>query len=499
MSLPSASTTAQLIAALGSNSQEQKWVKQVVAGSLGRNPFTMMSGPMSANKAIKMTNHLRNLQGQTINVKSEAPLGGPGVQGSGATRSGQGEQLKWKMWQLTMGNHHHSVSQNNIAAVQTMLGTGSFDQKARALLKPWFGQLRSRTTEAEIIRASLANASRCVVYAGSATSIATLNGSCTVDTAMFMAMSHRLTENQATPFQVNTIDGQPVDRYSLIFPHRGLADMHNDGTWQSLIGDAGVRGPQNPLFTGKIPDWNGSYIYEWTVQLDQADGPQGALCAPIAFTGATISAGTAAFEVKGGGTTAAGALTTPLYFQFFPNAAFSSYEQTKIASATGEQYALIWVASEAKFAFFSYTTNNGNKLTGSKKLGATNAGTGATTVGSLTWGSLPSAWSGKLLDMSATEIPVGAPIYPCNTKGQAFGYAYGLGRDALLGGWGSVIEGQAMGRRTINNDDDMQRLAEIGYEEQWGITAGLDANGLPSGMVLGIYAWNPPGAPTNIT
>lgn len=497
MSVPTASTTAQIISAVGSNSQEQKWVKEIVTGSQAKNPFTEMSGPMAANKAIKVTAAMQNLQGKTVNFQSRAPLGGKGTQGSSATRSGVGEEIKFKMWQLSLGNHHHSVSQNNVAAEQTVLGQGSFDKEARGLLKPWFAQLRSRTTEAEIIRASLLNPSRLVVYPNSATSIATLTGADTVDTALFTEMSQRLTSNQARPFTCNYVDGQPIDRYALLFPHTGLKDMHIDSTWQTLMGNAHDRGSKNALFTGKIPDWYGSYIYEWVVQQDQADGPQGALCSPVAYTGATIAAGTAAFEVKGGGTTTAGALTDRNYFEFFPNAAFATYEQTKITAATGEQYALIWLASEAKFGMIAYTTNNGNKLTGTKKLGATSAGTGATTVGSVVWSSL-GVWANKMVDLSATEVPVGAPVYPCNAKGQCFGYGYGLGLDALISGWGSVVPGQAMGRRTVNNDDDMQRLAQIGYEEQWGITAIQDANGLTNGLVLAIYAWNPPGAPTAI-
>lgn len=498
MANPSAPTTAQIVASLGANSQEQKWVREVVTGALGRNPFTRLSKGMLGGMPIQTHGEFRNLRGQTVNITAQAPLGGAGRQGAGQQRSGYGENRKRYVFQLSLGNHWHGVSQNNITAAQTVMGFGSFDAEARAALKPWFAQLHAWTTEAELRAMAATNTARLRLFPNGKVSTAQLTGADTADQNLFRKISEKLSENQAMPFAVAKRNGQEIEKFLTIAPTRALEDLHASGTWQTLMSGSGLRGAENFLFTGEFPEWAGSCILPWQVQMNTADGPQGSFCAPTAFLGETIAAGTAAFTVKGGGNATAAALTDRLYFQFFPGAAYQAFEQTKIAQETSAtKYALIRDITTAKYAMISYTTTNGNTITGVKRLGSINAGTGATTVGDVAWAS-PGVWDGKLLDTGTADITVGSPIYPCNSKGQCFVDIYGIAQHAMTQGWGSVDGATYMGRRTINRDDDHQRFAEIGFEEQWGINGVRDANGLFSGVVMATVAWNPDGAPTNI-
>lgn len=503
MSIPTTRSTAQIVSALGANSQEQHWVKEVVVGSLGRNIFAKLMGDVMGGKPIMTVNAMQNLRGVTANITVEAPLGGPGRQGSSQQRSDYGEQIKRKLYTLTMGNHWQGVKENNIARSQTVMGLGgTFDVKAKTKLKEYFAHLRPRVMEARIRRACSDNPNRCLIYAGYKTSTEDLRSAHTADTTLFKRMSNTLTNNQASPFAVARKGLQEIEKFLIVAPENtALDDLLNSDDWQTLMSNGSTRGAENVIFTGEMPEWAGSVILPWQVQTNTADGPQGALCSPIAYLGAAVTAGSAAFNLKGGGNTAAADLTDRLYFEYFPGADFTKYERAYIAAElVTTKYALIQNPTNGKFGMISYTTfTDGttagvpNQIVGVKKLGSGAAGTVATTIGNVTYNG--GVWAGKHIDAMNEAFPVGSPIYPCNSYGQPFVSLYGIGKHCLIQGWGSVDGETSLGRRTVNHNDDHQRVAEIGFEEQWGIDAALDANGLPNGLVMAYAAFNPPGLP----
>ena len=120
------------------------------------------------------------------------------------------------------------------------------------------------------------------------------------------------------------------------------------------------------LFTGEVPSWNGSTVLPWDIVNNSANAPQGSMCMPVAYTGVVLDfSQTTARTVTGGGSAAAAALTDHLYFRGFPGAAFTSHEVQKIAQETSNtKYALIQDSATGKFGMISYTTTNGNTITG---------------------------------------------------------------------------------------------------------------------------------------
>jgi hypothetical protein len=55
--------------------------------------------------------------------------------------------------------------------------------------------------------------------------------------------------------------------------------------------------------------------------------------------------------------------------------------------------------------------------------------------------------------------------------------------------------GSGAGKITINNDDDMQKIFQPGFEEQWGITTQINANSVPTGLVMAYAAYSLDGMP----
>jgi hypothetical protein len=137
----------------------------------------------------------------------------------------------------------------------------------------------------------------------------------------------------------------------------------------------------------------------------------------------------------------------------------------------------------------SYTTTNGNTITGVSHLGATTSGARLATLGNVTYDS--GVWAGK----HTQSFAIGSKVVPCNSYGQPFVRLWGLGQDALMHGFGAVMNGAGAGRITINNNDNMQLIFQPGFEEQYGITTQVNANSIPTGLVMAYAAMNLDGMP----
>lgn len=517
-------STASLIASLGTNFQEKGWEKSVVLyAGVGHPKSAMRQGTIDLNRQlpsagiVTTTTQMGNIWGTTRVFKIRGPVGGFGVQGSGL-RIGKGSTIKEDTWTLTTGVHWHGIHWDNIAKEQTIQGIGTLDQQAQTMLKGFYGWLQGNHLDAEVIRAVNCGANgttaaptvqgRCILYANNKTGVESLRSSDTLKLSDVTRIEDQLTENGAEGFSL-TRDGSysDIQEFLITVPHRAMTTMTSTEEYTNLVAVADTRGDTNALFKGGTVKWRGSKLFSWKITTNQADGPTGCFYAPQAFLGEAISAGTTAFTLKGGGNSVRNkaALNAP-YFINFPNARWKAWEQTLLAQDTStERYLLAYNASTNKFAFGKYTTiTNGdidsdggtiapaNTLTVSGFLSATNTGAAANTLGNVTWDT--GIWAGKTCEWS--DLPVGSQIWPCNSYGQCYMIVEGMGRHALLDGYGKLRgEGTSgMGART----EEVQNhgvFAEIGMDMSYGANCIPNMDGLPA-VVLMYVAWNPPGAPT---
>jgi hypothetical protein len=492
-----ANTVAEIVSAAGSNSQEQKWAAQVAVNSLGQNPWVKLMGGVMGGKPIQVMADTNKLKGQVINLQVEAPLGGTGRQGSGEARIGYGEDTKFKMWQFQIGAQWHGVKANRISLAQTVLGKGSFDARARTKLSEWFAARQGSFLEACLHAAKTA---RTTLYCNNKQSITALRSADVFYADTSKKVSDLMASNMARPLAVAKAkaSGQTIKKYFIQGNNRLYDALHQSDTWQTLLANSDLRGSENHLFYGGLPCWAGCMLDETQIEVNTADGPQGSFAAPIAYTGnAVIALPATGFELLGGGSAAAGALTDRLYFEYFPGAAFSKFDRTVIAQETSdEKYFLIrnLTGSDAgKFGMYAYTTTDGNKIVVTKALRAqadTSGKIDKTTVGNVTWNS--GVWTTAFL---TSTHPIGSEIIPCNSYGQPYVCGYAFADEAMITGFGSVDGELAMGRRTFE-DKDHGREYEIGNEMVWGAAPTQDANGLANGFAVIYSAWNPPGLPT---
>lgn len=480
----------------GANVSEQAWMAQAIWRMTPKGQFNKIKGGATSGKPILEVVDTEKIRGNTVNITVQAPLGGPGAQGSSAPRTGTGENAKAKMMSFSVGVLFKAKKFNNIAMNQCMLGSAN-DTHSRNQLADWHNRRMSDCHEAVM----LANRhTRNTVYAGTtATSIDTLKSADTFRQTDLTKAKNALLSMGAFPFDAAKVGAAEQHRFFAALNNRLTEDMETSGEWEDLLAQSHNRGDLNPLYTGEMPDYRGNIVQRHEIVNSDAWGPQGSLAAPVAYLGAEIVALPATgAEMKGGGSATGAALTDPKYFEYFPGAAFIGYQDSPIIAATTgtEYFALaqhISGVDAGKYSMFAYQVNNGNKIVLTKRFMSTNATSGkidATTVGSAVWGSgvYTSAY------FSEAAVPVGSPIYPCNAKGQPYCFGYDLGGEAIACGYGQGTSGVAFGRRSAEQQEH-GRDTEIGMEICWGLAPTINADGLICNYAVIVAAWNPPGLP----
>lgn len=238
------------------------------------------------------------------------------------------------------------------------------------------------------------------------------------------------------PAKVAVKKGVPLHRYLVVGTTPSLFSLEVDSDYKQMLREAGERGEGNPLFEGGYVDVGGNFIAKYNPIDHDGHGPVGSPWNPKAFLGEAITAGTTAFDIKGGGSAAAAAKTHKKYFKWFPNYAFQFLPEDVLTPGSGTKYLLIinprdGSANAGKIGMYAYTTgNNGNKITITARLGSAASGARVTTLGSVEWDT--GVWAGKHTDAH----PIGSTIIPCNAKGVPIGDTVVIGAAAALRAYG---------------------------------------------------------------
>ena len=503
MAIPNLNLNDFLVRAAVADSQEVKWSAAIVYGIRGRvNPFYDLRGSIGDRRAIAEILDFKTTKGQEIVLTRSRALGGPGIQGS-TQALGKEEPRRSASFRVKVGQMRKVIATDAQTVQFTVIGSDE-DKKAMHQLKEWYGRQMADEIMFECKRSTVA---RNTLFPNGKTNRDSLTRNDAYSLETTRAVKELLAANQAQPFSVIKGDRTKAEilKYMVMGSQYSFGDMEGNSTYINLLAAAGVRGGENWLFRGGMPEYHGTYHYNWTIENGDAIGPVGAPIAPIAYTGSVIPAysggGYAAFDVLGGGSAANAAVTpAPLFFQYFSNAQVIGHEGVKIAAdTTTERYFAVKAVTggeTGKIGIFAYQVNDGNKLTVTKRLTSGTVGVGETTVGQMTWNT--GAWLTGTIPGSITEgaLPIGSVVYECNAKGQPFAATIGFGAEFMLEGWGSAIAAgqQAVGLR-ISEKQDYGEQWGIGWKQVWGCKANQNADGWANGLVYVESAYTPPGWP----
>jgi len=484
------------ILAASPNSQQQAWAELIVKKS---NDYSVLYdnfvGKPGSGKPFVEHSDMSVVAGNTVNIPMLGSTRGPGRQGSG-DREGREKKLVPKDFSFKVGRWWDGFAINSVALNETVIGA-KWDKASSMYLRKNLGIKKTDDMMMElVIRAT----SRNTVRPNNKASRDSLRTSDVFSTNTIIRGQSILTSLGAkVAFLGQSSAGHPIRRYTFLSTQFGLESFRTSQTYLDGITNADVRGEMNALFTGNILPWQGNPVYQWDIEDPDDIAPAGCPLLPRAFVGEAIAGGTGAFTVKGGSNAQAAADTDVQFFGYFSNSEYIGCEGRKVAAdATTERYLGIQILSGAnagKVAYIAYKVNNGNQITGLKRLGSTASGTVATTVGNIAWGS--GAYGSNavaLLDTGTDAIPEGSLVQEVNSYGVPFCRSFGLGEMAGVMGHGSIDGRGAVGKRTEEHrNHDMDHA--IGIETVFGSRAVERIDGQPGGYVLIESALALPGWP----
>lgn len=183
----------------------------------------------------------------TIKINTSRLLSGTGVTGESTLR-GNEEQLRTSQVTLTTDIVRHAVAFTEKAILKSKSNLYS---RGQYLLSQWIAKKMD-----DAIFAKFGTVTP-TLYAGDATSVATLDASDTLSMTTLRKIYKTLAASEALPLV--TINGEPM--YGLVIHTNDAYNLRSDSVWQQVQRDANVRGETNPLFTGAMGVAEGLVIY----------------------------------------------------------------------------------------------------------------------------------------------------------------------------------------------------------------------------------------------
>lgn len=485
-----AQTLAQMLAA-NADAQQVWYEKTLIAEAEQTSPFNdNMIGSIGSGKPFVNHPDASVVAGQQIVIPVYTSLGGPGIYG-GNVIVGNEEQLNQNSFRLTIGLYtQNPVSMTAQAWAESIPGE-KWPMIARTLLKNRLGKKLSDDKMMTLITSAGANFN--IVYPNNRSSVDQLLTADRFQTSLIVSAAGRAKDIGAIPCNMRKpaetmggVDAPPILRYIVFSTEANNRAIWNDQDYLDGVQWAMERGNDNNLFTGDYAPWNGHVIYSWQNIQHDAYASIGSALQPEALLGSAILARTsstvlpggltsgATGGVLGGGTATAATWSfggqTPQYFEFFDNYTWTFTNGLTGTIRTGTRYFAIINGSGAdvgKVSFFSFTTNNGNQLSGLKRLGSVAAVDYATTIGDVTWnsGAWTTAASGSFAGVWDGLIPIGSKIYETNAKGVPLGVGFVLGEMAGVCGYGRLVDQKTKAFKTM--------ASFVEYDAPYGQSSGI--------------------------
>ncbi len=426
------------------NAKGQLWAKKLEAGAAAYDDFKSFEGAEESDSIFWVKRDLSKVGGDKMNFTVQSDLAGPGVRGE-EELTGKTSTAKYADYtlQLDFFRDAHEITQKE----KRFLAAGAdLDEVCIDKLKVKLGRQRMYDMKMWLKRYASGN----VLRPNGRKTRDQITAADTMSPSFLVTSKPQVQRLGATPLALGrNKDGSPVYRYMAYMPDVMMTEIRNSTGYQNALQHAVERSGLNPLFTGKLVDWNNMGLFEHILMSQDADDHIADPTAPLAVLGTAFSVDSAVGACK---LIVNSANTRHRYFEWFPGYDYLFYEGQGAVTDSATYYAWL-VNTDGSVGFVSYvgTSNNGNQITLAAILSPDGAGTstlGVTTLGNIdasadTWDSTPAAGGTGASNTSADflytdSFGVGAYIIPANANGVPIGHGFLFGKGAAFRGYGAT-------------------------------------------------------------
>lgn len=449
------------------------WSRMLEVGANTIDDFTFLEGPPESKKPFWKKTELAADGGDTVVFSTIGDVGGPGVRGE--------KELTGSTSKPRMGAYSCQVDywRDAVELTKKQLKFLAAGKSLETVLLGMLSRKLGRQKMYDMMMSLIRKANGNILRPNGKTSTSALRATDTLTPSFLVDAKARLSGLGARPVDMTkSKSGSPVLHYLAFIGQDALVDIRNSTSYQNALLQAQTRGDDNPLFSGKLVDWQGMYIWEHIIVDADADDCMGSPIAPKAQLGVAITAGNTAPLIQQSATN-----TLPLYFGFF-----DGYDWIWIEGQTptvdGNTY-YFWIVNTSGgnigyAGFYSYTGstgNTGNTIQTAQRLRAAASGSAVATLGQVAWDAT------TMID----SHPVGSWIIPANQYGVPIARNFVFGAGAALRAYGSVEADP------IYQDRDYKFVKGMGYESIFGQTPTFDTQGKPRNYVVLETAFEHPG------
>jgi hypothetical protein len=419
MQIENLTNTGTSLYDLSSAQQRQLWSRVADIFEKNEDPFqTMEGGPEGVIETITDTSKGK---GHKINF---------GIRGRIFNKPKLGEErftATTDYAKVTLGNDTLTVdfvrnaSSESLRAEQHMGMVGELLHYVPQMLGEWMGWYKSKHTQMTILhKINPENIVLADATGAGHTDVNDLTSNDVPSWNEFVDMAAMLEPLGGTAAMVGTDEmGNSIFGTCNVLTVPAIQALKKDSTYIQNLQQAGERGSKNKLFDGGLTMLDG-HCFKKFKAVDHADeGPIGCPLTPKAMLGVAIASGTAAVDIKGGGSAANAALTHIEYMEDFPlhdyrfrvDDVLSGTADFWGISANSDKFYVVIVnpktaaTDPGKYGMYRVSANDGHKLTTDLRLAAAISGTAHTTVGDITWDA----------NIHTDVHPVGSLVYLANS------------------------------------------------------------------------------------
>jgi hypothetical protein len=503
---------AQLSEALAQDPKlvAQVWNKQLREGARQIDDFSHFEGPEGSKqgKPFVVKSDLSGVgAGDRVNFSVKSQPRGPGVRGEGEL-TGNTSSVNFRTFQCVV-DYWRDAYETTKKMRKFMATGGSLKAAVLEDLRMKLGRKRMNDMKMALRLQGTSN----TVYPNGKKAYADLTGLDTMSPTLLTLVKPQWQRLGGMPFMIGKNQhGSPVYSAMAYIPDAGMTGIRNSGLYEQALIHAAERGGANPMFNGRLLDWQGIGLFEH-ISVDAEYDVYGDPLAPRAIlgTGFSVSSAVGACKLIQDSTD-----TSTKFFEFFDGYIYEFYEgqasedawddfynhaTTGIAGANRTYYAWI-VNPDGSVGFVQYAgdDNNGNQITLSGILSPDGTGTstlGLAQVGDIictgdTWDATPAAGgvgatANTSPDFNYTHTFVaGAYIIPANAKGA-------VQMHSLFMGANTAVRCYAQEDQLITEKRDYGFVEGFGYETIFGQAPCIRTDGKTNGYALIKHAGQHPG------
>jgi len=480
------------------NAKGQLYARKLEDGAARYDDFKMLEGPEGSESVFWTKRDLTKSAGDKITFSVQSDLAGPGVIGE-EELTGKTSTARYATYEVVVDFHRdaYEVTQKQ----KKFLAAGEdVEDHAINKLKVKMGRWRMDEMKIALIRGAKGNilrpnkrGGRDEIWAGD-----------TLSPHFLVTAKPVLQRLGGRPMNVaRNKEGSPVHRHLFYASDVAMAEIRNDSTYLNALSTAQQRGDLNPIFSGRLVDWNNIGLFEHITVHPDVDDKISDATAPLAILGEDFGV-----NIVGTHLIVNTDNTRSRYFEFFPGYNYQFFENQPAGVEDTNHYYCWIVNPDASVGFVRYTGQaalgtTANQLTVDQILVSssptgTASGLGHTTVGTIcaaadTWddtagyGGATGSGTNTSPDFKYTDtFSEGAYVIPANANGVPIGYSFLFGK-------GAGMRAYAQTDTYITQDRDYGFVNGRGYQGVWGQAPVERTDGKTHGYLLLEHAISHPG------